>query len=125
MRGLGGRRFQSERDDAFDLGVAEAPRRAGTRFIEQSIEAFVEKALAPFADGAAGPAELGGDDGIVEPVGGEQNGPGALSQSLSGLAAARPTLQALALGGVEPERFQSRAGRCRLPHIETRRRKAL
>ena len=57
--------------------------------------------LTPFANGTAGPAELGGDDGIVESVGGEQNGPGALGKSLRGLAPSRPTLQALALGRVE------------------------
>src|SRR5439155_20098418 len=51
VRGVVGLGFQGARQHAFDRGVAQAARRARTRFIEQLVEAEKDKTLSPLAHG--------------------------------------------------------------------------
>jgi hypothetical protein len=51
VRGCGRPALQRLHDDTFDLGVVDRTRRARPRFVEQPVEAALDKAPAPLADG--------------------------------------------------------------------------
>jgi len=90
--------FQGARQHAFHRGVAQAARRAGTRFIEQSIEAEKDKTLPPLAYCGERDVHAASHLGVAPPLGAEQHDAGAQGQGLGGLGTASPPQQPQSFG---------------------------
>jgi hypothetical protein len=85
---------------------------AGTRFIQQPIEAVGHKALPPFANRLRRYPDGTRNDEIRLSLGTRQHNPSPLRQRLSGFWATRPLLQGLPVG----HRQRQRSGRSSCAH---------
>jgi hypothetical protein len=64
VRGVGGQALQGHRQDAFDLVVADRPRRAGAGLVQQARQATLDKAAPPLPRRVGVDPHLGGDPAI-------------------------------------------------------------
>ena len=93
VRGCGRPALQRLHDDTFDLGVVDRARRARPRFVEQPVEAALDKAPAPLADGLH-PHPLACRNRLVaQPRGTTQHDPRPQCQGLHRLAPLRIAFQ--------------------------------
>src|SRR6516164_4682363 len=93
VRGSGRPALQRLHDDILDLGVVDRARRARPRFVEQPVEAALDKAPAPLADGLH-PHPLACRNRLVaQPRGTTQHDPRPQCQGLHRLAPPRIAFQ--------------------------------
>jgi hypothetical protein len=77
VRGAGRRRFERVHDHRFDLLIRDGARRSDPRRVVDAVEAPVNEALAPFANGRIGGAIASRDRRIRRAVGARQHEPRA------------------------------------------------
>jgi hypothetical protein len=101
-------------EHALDIGVANPPRRARPRLIEQAVQPPFLEAGPPVAHGLVGPADLAGEHGVALARRGAEHHLRPAGQRLRGLGSSRPALQGLALLAAQGQRRHrsSRMHRC-------------
>ncbi len=85
MRGAGRRSLQRQADRLGDLVVADLPRRAGPRLIEQPIQSVRRKTAPPFAHRVGIRSNLKANRLVLHPSRRRQDNPGAPGHRLTGL----------------------------------------
>ena len=67
--------LQRQRKNTLDVLIAELARGAGTRLVEQTVDAAIQETLSPLPDGVRRRGQLPGHGGIAESIGGQQDDP--------------------------------------------------
>jgi len=94
-RGVTGSRFQRQEQYAIHIGLAQFARRTRPGFVQQTVEALLDKALAPFAHGLYGDVEFRRRLGVGVARGAKQDHASAQGQGLRALWLPGPRSQRL------------------------------